>query len=85
MLNERSKLILKLLCEKNSVSLDDIIQLFGVSQRTIRNDLDNIDSFLQQHSFETVQKSTVVNYSIYDNQGGCKLIPETTFKRAYNE
>lgn len=69
MLNERSKLILKLLCEKNSVSLDDIIQLFGVSQRTIRNDLDNIDSFLQQHSFETVQKSTVVNYSIDDNQG----------------
>ncbi|KRN99141.1 hypothetical protein IV54_GL000728 [Levilactobacillus paucivorans] len=64
MLNERSKVLLSMLCEKGAVSQEDIQGLFGVSKRTIHNDLVEIVDFLLESKFTPVKKKVVTSYEI---------------------
>ncbi|WP_125573745.1 BglG family transcription antiterminator [Levilactobacillus huananensis] len=64
MLNERSKVLLSMLCEKGAVSQNDIQELFGVSKRTIHNDLVEIDNFLLASQFAPVEKKVMTSYEI---------------------
>lgn len=77
MLSERSKLLLSLLCEKGTVGQSDVQDLFGVSQRTIHNDLIEIDEFLSKYGLDPISKQTVTNYSVKaDSSEVMQLIKE---------
>lgn len=67
MLSERSDFILNLLLENRFVSLDELTSLLGVSTKTIKNSLNEIDSFLLNHGFSNLNKKSIVRYSIDDS------------------
>ncbi|MDM8214183.1 HTH domain-containing protein, partial [Enterococcus hirae] len=67
-MNERSILILKFIIENNAISLEDMSNLLGVSQRTIRNDLAGIDDFLLTNNFDSLKKETVTNFYLANSQ-----------------
>lgn len=61
MLNYRSKqILLKMLETKKSISIRDIANSFDVTERTIRNDLDEIDELLKANSYPLLQKNITV-------------------------
>lgn len=61
-------MILKFIIENNAISLEDMSNLLGVSQRTIRNDLADIDDFLLTNNFDSLKKETVTNFYLANSQ-----------------
>lgn len=64
-MNEREKILLELILSQNPITLQDSAILFGVSERTIRNSLDEIDAFLVTHDLPALVKQTTtsINFS----------------------
>lgn len=61
MLNYRSKqILLKMLETKKSINIRDVANSFNVTERTIRNDLDEIDQLLKSYSYPLLQKNITV-------------------------
>lgn len=61
MLNARCKqLLIKMMHENHPIKILDLAQLFHVSDRTIRNDLDMVDEFLSSHSYQMLRRTPKV-------------------------
>lgn len=78
MLSERSKLILDLLLDNHYINLEEVASFFGVSQRTIKNSLLEIDSFLVEKGFQNLKKETIIRYSIDDNDNELDKLSQET-------
>ena len=56
-LNERcSKIFNKILNNKSPITIEELSNLLGVSSRTIRYDLDNIDNYLKEHDLKILTR-----------------------------
>ncbi|MDH5045326.1 BglG family transcription antiterminator [Enterococcus faecalis] len=82
MLSERSKLILDLLMDNHSIRLEEVATFFGVSQRTIKNSLMEIDQFLVENGFHCLKKETIVRYSIEAENQQVRQLTQETRERA---
>lgn len=57
-MNDREKMLLEILLSNGPITIQEAAAIFGVTERTIRNSLEEIDSFLMNHQISSLKKKT---------------------------